>query len=146
MTTHSIWIPVTVVNLVIAGFVPELSTCKRRKLRGSTAVWREARTGRCIDNHQERGHQGEENDGRAKDRPGGPTPDQGRNEDSTNTLSSLVESLSRSHWERQMSAGTDQNNQTPTPSCVHFVKVWAVENRSVERVVIEPLKNSRPSL
>ena len=146
VTTHCIGIPVAIMNLVIASCVLDLPTCEIRKHRVPQAVGCETRTGRCIDYQQECGHQGEENDGRAEDRPGGPTLDQGRDEDCTNTLSSLVESLSSPHWKRRVLAGADQMGQKPTPFCIHFVKVWSVENRSVARVVMDPLKNSRPSL
>ena len=58
---------------------------------------REARTGRGIDDQQDRGHQREEQDRGSEDSSRGPTLDQGSDEDSTNTLSSLVDSLSSAH-------------------------------------------------
>ena len=52
------------------------------------------RTGCSVDNQQDRRHEGEEKDGGGEDGSGGPEFDQGRDEDSTNTLSGLVNSLS----------------------------------------------------
>jgi hypothetical protein len=52
------------------------------------------RTGCSVDNQQDRRHEGEEKDGGGEDGSGGPEFDQGRDEDSTDTLSGLVNSLS----------------------------------------------------
>ena len=57
----------------------------------------EACTSRCINDQQNRSHEGEEKDGRGEDGTRGPTLDQGRDEDSTNTLSSLVNPLRSTH-------------------------------------------------
>ena len=117
-------------NLVIVSFVLDLTTCEIRKHQISQAVGCETRTGRCIDDQQECGHQGEENDGRAEDRPGGPTLDQGCDEDCTNTLSSLVESLSSSHWRRRVLAGGGSKG-SDTDAILHTLCEGAVLRESI---------------
>jgi hypothetical protein len=77
VTTDSVGIPVTIVNLVIWSFVLELTTCKRYKLHTSTTVRREARTSGRIDDQQERCHERKEDNRRAENCPSGPSFDQG---------------------------------------------------------------------
>ena len=75
MTTHSIGVPVTVMYLVFRSFVLDLAACEKGKFHAFADVRGGRRTGRCIDDHQERSHEREENDRGSKDRPGGPTLD-----------------------------------------------------------------------
>jgi hypothetical protein len=114
VTTHKIGIPATVVNLVVLRLEFYLATCERIKDRASTAVgW--DRTSCGVDNQQERGHQREENNRGAEDRSGGPSLDQRCNEDSTDALSRLVESLGGAHWKRRTSVMDGSNGSGATP-------------------------------
>ena len=75
VTTYGIRIPVTVMNLVIAGFEADLSTCGGCEFRTPTMAGQEPRTSGGIDDQQQRSHQREKEDGRGKDCPGRPTLD-----------------------------------------------------------------------
>ena len=105
VTTYRVRIPVSVVNLVVLGVEPDLPACKSRKFRGSTMVGWEVHTGRGVDDEQNRGHEREEEDGSGEDGSCGPAFDQGCDENGTNTLSGLVNSLSSAHWKTCPSVG-----------------------------------------
>lgn len=49
VTTHSVRIPVSIMNLVVRSLEPDLATYKRRKFRAFTMMGWEGRTGRGID-------------------------------------------------------------------------------------------------
>jgi hypothetical protein len=103
--TYSVGVPVAVMNLIVLGFEPDLAACKRRKFCTPTAVVLSVRTGRGIGDQQERSHEREEKDGRGEDSSGRPTFNQGSDEDSTNTLCRLVESLSGTDWKGRVLVG-----------------------------------------
>ena len=76
VTTYSIRVPVTVMNLVILGIRPDLPTCKGREFHAPAVVgWEVRRTSRGINDQQDRGHEREEKDGRGEDGSCGPTLD-----------------------------------------------------------------------
>ena len=98
MTTYGIGIPVTIVNLIVISVGSDLPTCKGCKPHRSVIVGRGAHTGCSIDDQQDGGHEREEEDSRREDGSSGPTLNHWCDEDGTDTLSGLVNTLGGTHW------------------------------------------------